>query len=495
MSQMITLQQVLDWIPGATLVLDGSPTVTRVHTDSRTVQPGDLFVALSGDHYNANDFLSDAKARGALAIITESREKLEMANIPGLVVADTRKALGLLARCWRAQFELPLIAVTGSNGKTTVTQMIASILRVYRPQATLATEGNLNNDVGVPLTLLRLTGNHQVAVIELGMNHPGEIAWLAAISQPTVALVNNAQREHLEFMSTVEAVAHENGSVIAALANAGVAVFPWDDEFAPIWHKIAENRPQLTFAIAPHQVEGEHLTTERKHADIVCDLPNWAMGAWQVQASTPAGNLSFALHCPGIHSVKNALAAVTCAVAVGVPLPQIAQGLESFQPVTGRSRAIRFIRQGSKFDLVDDTYNANPDSVRAAIELLAGLPSPRLLVLGDMGEVGLKGLQFHAEAGAFARAAGIESIFTLGELSRATSEAFGNGIHWESMEELKQAVLNTLPKYQSILVKGSRFMKMERVVEAVVAAAQVLQRSRELIESIGARSPGEMSCS
>ncbi len=495
MSPMMTLQQALDWIPGATLVLDGSTAITRVHTDTRTVMPGDLFVALSGDHYDANEFLADAKAKGALAVITNSREKLEKANISGLVVPDTRKALGLLALGWRAQFKLPLIAVTGSNGKTTVSQMIASILRAYRPQTMLATEGNFNNDIGVPLTLLRLTTKHQVAVVELGMNHPGEIAWLAEISQPTVALVNNAQREHLEFMSTLEAVARENGSVIAALASTGVAIFPGDDEFAPLWHSIAESRPELTFAITSRQPHGERWNSDSKSADIVCERSDWVSGAWQVRALTPTGELAFALHCPGIHNVKNALAAVACAMAVGVSLAEIAQGLESFKPVKGRSRALRCVSHGSEFDLVDDTYNANPDSVRAAIEVLAGLPGPRLLVLGDMGEVGLNGPQFHAEAGAHARAVGIESLFTLGELSKLASEAFGAGMHWASMEALKQAVLDALPGYRSILVKGSRFMKMENVVDAVVAATQVPQSGSGLIEGAGALFPAEVSCS
>ena len=493
MSPMMTLQQALDWIPGATLVLDGSTAITRVHTDSRTVMPGDLFVALSGDHYDANEFLADAKAKGAVAAITDSREKLERANFPGLVVQDTRKALGLLARGWRAQFKLPLITVTGSNGKTTVTQMIASILRAYRPQTMLATEGNYNNDIGVPLTLLRLNHDHQVAVVELGMNHPGEIAWLADIAQPNVALVNNAQREHLEFMSSVEAVARENGSVIASLPSAGVAVFPQDDEFASLWHSIAANRPKLTFAVPPPRTTDG--VRPQQTADIVCEQPDWAQGAWQIRVGTPTGELEFSLRSPGLHNVKNALAAVACAMAVGVPLADIARGLENFQPVKGRSRALRRESHGSEFDLVDDTYNANPDSVRAAIEVLAGLPGPRLLVLGDMGEVGVNGPQFHAEAGAHARGVGIEALFTLGELSSVASEAFGAGLHWQSMEALKQAVLDTLPGYRSILVKGSRFMKMEGVVDALVAATQVAQSESGFIERAGTTSSVEVSCS
>jgi UDP-N-acetylmuramoyl-tripeptide--D-alanyl-D-alanine ligase len=497
MTDMMTLQQAFDWTPGATLWGDGSIRVARVHTDTRTVKSGDFFVALRGDHYNANEFLAEAKANGAVAVITDSKEQLEKVQIPGLLVQDTRKALGLIARGWRGQFKLPLITVAGSNGKTTVTQMIASILRVYRPQAMLATQGNFNNDVGVPLTLLRLNASHQVAVIELGMNHPGEIAGLAQMCQPTVALVNNAQREHLEFMSNVEAVARENGSAIASLSSAGVAVFPHDDEFAPLWHSIAANRPQLTFAVIlplprPDSERG------KKSADILCERPDWRQGAWQIRVGTPTGELAFSLHSPGLHNVKNALAAAACTMAVGVPLADIAKGLENFQPVNGRSRALRGVSRGFEFELVDDTYNANPDSVRAAIEVLAGLPGPRLLVLGDMGEVGLNGPEFHAEAGAYARAVGIEALFTLGELSKVASEAFGTfgrGVHWQSMDALKKGVLDALPEYRSVLVKGSRFMKMERVVEAVMAAADDSSFAQGSIASTSARVPVEAPCS
>jgi UDP-N-acetylmuramoyl-tripeptide--D-alanyl-D-alanine ligase len=492
MTYMMTLQQALDWIPGAAVVGDRTTAIMRVHTDTRSVMPDDLFIALSGDRYDANEFLANAKAKGAVAVVTDSREKLEKAQIPGLVVQDARTALGQIARGWRAQFKLPLIAVTGSNGKTTVTQMIASILRVYRPQTMLATQGNFNNDVGVPLTLLRLNANHQVAVVELGMNHPGEIAWLAEITQPSVALVNNAQREHLEFMSSVEAVAQENGSVIASLPSTGVAIFPHDDQFAPLWHGVAENRPKLTFAVSPSSPDSER---SKESADIVCEWSHWVQGAWQVRAVTPTGDLAFSLRSPGLHNVKNALAAIACTMAVGVPLADIAQGLENFQPVKGRSRALRGVSRGSAFELVDDTYNANPDSVRAAIEVLAGLPGPRLLVLGDMGEVGLRGPQFHAEAGAYARTLGIEALFTLGELSKAATEAFGEGVHWQSMDSLTKGVLEALPAYRSVLVKGSRFMKMENVVDAVMAVAKESEVAQELAASTSARAPVEAPCS
>ena len=225
---MMTLQQALGWIPSARLVGDGAVMLARVHSDTRSLKPGDLFVALKGEHFDAHDFLPHAQAEGAVAAIAQ--HGLLEAGLPGLEVADTRVALGQLAAGWRSQFSLPLIAVTGSNGKTTVTQMIAAILRAWSPAGAFATENNFNNDIGVPLTLLRLRSSHQAGVVELGMNHAGEIAHLAAMTRPTVALVNNAQREHLEFMETVQAVALENGSVLASLKADGVAVFPADDE-------------------------------------------------------------------------------------------------------------------------------------------------------------------------------------------------------------------------------------------------------------------------
>ncbi len=470
-AMMMTLQQTRQWIPLGQLLGDGGTTIQRVHTDTRTIEPGDLFVALKGDRFDGDDFLAEARARGAVAALCHSADKLKASGLPGLVVPDAKQALGAMAAGWRAQFQLPLIAVTGSNGKTTVTQMIASILRAWQPHAMLATQGNFNNDIGVPLTLLRLRENHKVAVVEMGMNHPGEITLLAAMARPGVALVNNAQREHLEFMSTVDAVARENGSVIDALAPNGVAVFPHGDSFTSMWHGLAGQRPQLTFSMMADEGRiGE--VDDEVAADITCTKPSWAQGAWHVRADTPAGALLFQLQVAGLHNVKNALAAIACALAAGVPLEPIARGLALFEPVKGRSRALSGVLGGRAYTLVDDTYNANPDSVRAAIDVLAGLPGPRLLVLGDMGEVGDKGSQFHAEAGDYARALGIDTLLTLGDLCAATSIHFGEGQHFSSMDALQEAVLNTLPRHSSVLVKGSRFMKMERVVEAISAYAQ-----------------------
>jgi UDP-N-acetylmuramoyl-tripeptide--D-alanyl-D-alanine ligase len=458
MSGMFTLAQALQWIPGGKLVGEGGTAVERVHSDTRTLQPGDLFVALKGERFDANDFLGDAKAKGAVAAIAHGG-KLP-AGLPGIEVRDTKLALGALGAGWRSQFGMPLVAVTGSNGKTTVTQMIASILHAWQPDAMLATQGNLNNDIGLPLQLLRLRAEHRVAVLELGMNHPGEIGYLAGITRPTVALVNNAQREHQEFMATVEAVARENGSVFAALSPTGVAVFPAGEEFTPLWKQLAGARPCMTFG------EGA--------ADIVLAGTEWQQGLWQVGVKTPAGPVAYRLHIAGRHNVRNSLAAVACALAAGVPLAFIAQGLEAFEPVKGRSRALAVPLRGRTLTLVDDTYNANPDSVRAAIDVLAELPGIRLLVLGDMGEVGDQGPQFHAEVGEHARESGIEHLFTLGDQSAAMK-----GRHFTSIEALNAAVLAELPRVDSVLVKGSRFMRMERVVEAITAAGRQEQDPKE----------------
>ena len=453
---MLTLAQAHALLPGSTLVGDASIEVARVHSDTRSLQRGDLFVALKGERFDAHDFLAQARASGAVAALAE--RGLEAAGLPGLQVADTQQALTELARAWRRRFELPLIAVTGSNGKTTVTQMIATILQAWLGEGAFATVGNLNNHIGVPLTLLRLrqdTGAwHRAGVVELGMNHPGEIAALAQLAAPTVALVNNAQREHQEFMASVEAVAHENGAVIAALGASGVAVFPADDAHAAIWHTLAGHRPTLTFALAGT-------------ADVTCHA-EWVLDHWAVLMQTPAGAATLQLQVAGWHNVKNALAATACALAAGCPLDAIRRGLEAFVPVKGRSQVRCLVRAGQPVTLIDDSYNANPDSVRAAIDVLAALPGPRWLVLGDMGEVGDQGPAFHREVGAYAKARGIEALWTVGSASSHAALAFAGARHFDALASLL-AALAQAPECATVVVKGSRFMQMEQVVAALVA--------------------------
>jgi UDP-N-acetylmuramoyl-tripeptide--D-alanyl-D-alanine ligase len=454
---MIKLGKLHAWLAGSKLFGDADAVVNRIHTDTRTIQQGDLFVALSGDQFDGNAFVEEAIAKGAVAALAQ--HGIEERGLQGLEVADTKIALGQIAAHWRKQFSMPLIAVTGSNGKTTVTQMIASILATHAGQASLATIGNLNNDIGVPLTLLRLKEEHKIAVVELGMNHPGEISYLANIAEPTVVLVNNAQREHLEFMVSVEAVAHENGSAIAALPNDGVAVFPADDDYSYVWRKLAGHRKTLTFALN---------TTADKVAEVYCKKADWVNGQWQVIAETPSGQIGYSLNIAGRHNVKNSLAAISCALAAQIPLETIVQGLQAFSPVKGRSFTQQVRCYGREVLLIDDTYNSNPDSMLVAIDSLAEMNAPRLIVMGDMGEVGEQGLACHAEVGAHAALRKIEQIFTFGELSAEAAKHFKGAQHFNSMEALSDAVANELRNANSILVKGSRFMKMERVSKHIM---------------------------
>ena len=464
----LTLTQLQQWLPQAVLVNVAAANsqvqntlIKAVRTDSRSVVAGDLFIALKGEKFDGTAFLAQAQAQGAVAVLFEAShpeqgEHLQHLNnvmVPAFCVPNARAALGSLAAQWRRQFAPALIGVTGSNGKTTVTQMIASVLRADTAAPSLSTQGNLNNDIGVPLTLFNLRAEHQRAVVELGMNHPGEIEVLAQFAQPTIGLVNNAQREHQEFMSTVEAVAIENGEVIRALPAKGVAVFPAQDAYTQLWQKLADARPVLTFGFKQGDVQAH---------DIV-----WRNGAWSFQLWTQQTSLPCRLNIAGRHNILNALAATACALAAGMSLPVIVKGLESFEPVKGRSKSCEWQLDGHAFTLVDDTYNANPDSVRAAIEVLAELPAPRLLVLGDMGEVGLQGAEFHQEVGAYAKACAIQSLFTLGDLCQHSSQAFEGAVHFSDMDSLQARVLSDISAYNSVLVKGSRFMKMERVVEAL----------------------------
>ncbi|MBN3854734.1 UDP-N-acetylmuramoyl-tripeptide--D-alanyl-D-alanine ligase [Paraburkholderia sp. Ac-20340] len=453
---MLSLREAAALIPGASVLGDENTTFERISTDSRTTGPGDLFVALKGDRFDAHDFLPDVAVRHVSAALV-SRSPGDW-RVPALRVDDTRAALGALALGWRRRFAMPLVAVTGSNGKTTVKEMIASIFAAaVGEDARLATAGNLNNDIGVPLTLLRLNAAHQLAVVELGMNHPGETDLLAKFAEPTVAVVNNAQREHQEFMATVEAVALEHASVIHALKPEGTAVFPADDAYAGIWRVAATGSQILDFA----------LHTDERAVDAA--VTGKLSGA-RLAVATPDGHLEVELKVLGAHNAHNALAATAAALASGVSLDAIRRGLEAFEPVKGRlqvKRAALAELAGAK--VIDDTYNANPDSVRAAIDVLATHDSPRVLVLGDMGEVGDNGPAFHREVGAYAQERGIDALYTLGAAARDISTAFGaNALHAADVSELVRALAGAgYGSGATILVKGSRFMQMERVVAAI----------------------------
>ncbi|KFI07136.1 UDP-N-acetylmuramoyl-tripeptide--D-alanyl-D-alanine ligase [Massilia sp. BSC265] len=440
-----TLAQLVAAIPGARLV-GGDLAFQGVSTDSRTAPAGALFVALRGETFDAHSFLGQVAGRGVAAVVVHALP--EGWTLPAIVVPDTLVALGRIANFWRTQFEIPVIGVTGSNGKTTVKEMIASILAAaVGEDARLATQGNLNNEIGVPLTLFRLGAEHRAAVIEMGMNHPGEIARLAAISAPTVAMVNNAQREHQEFMHTVEAVARENGSVLQALPSDGVAVFPGDDSYTELWRGLAPC-PVLTFGLTDA-------------CDVRATYTSTGFGnALQVHARGQQFALNLA--AAGDHNVRNALAAAASTLAAGIPVDAIVRGLESFAPVGGR---LQRKQAANGATVIDDTYNANPDSMRAAIDVLAAYPVPRILVVGDMGEVGTQGKEFHEEVGAYAQERGIEHVLATGELARHMVASGAR--HYEQFDELLAALDSTLGgnTEATVLVKGSRFMKMERVVQ------------------------------
>jgi UDP-N-acetylmuramoyl-tripeptide--D-alanyl-D-alanine ligase len=433
----------------------GSDTgFSAVSTDTRTLVGGELFVALRGERFDGHAFLEAARRAGAAAAMVDE-QYAGPAPLPLLTVADTRRGLGALARHWRARFSPVLVAITGSNGKTTTKEMLAGILRRHGgDEAVLATVGNLNNDIGVPLTLLRLRGTHRYCAVELGMNHKGEIAYLAGIARPTVALVNNAQREHLEFMGSVQEVAAENASVYGALPADGIAVVNADDAHAALFRAAARDRRVVDFGLAaPAVVSGGYALKPL---------------ASELRLRTPSGEADATLAIPGLHNVRNALAASACAHAAGVPVPAIAAGLTAFRPYAGRLQVKRAI---SGATVIDDSYNANPDSVRAAIDVLAAAGGPTQLVLGDMGEVGEQGPEFHLEVGRYARERGIGALYALGEMSAHAVTGFGRGArHFASMDDLIEALRTAAGTGATVLVKGSRFMRMERAVAALAGA-------------------------
>ncbi len=425
---------------------------TAVSTDSRTVAQGDLFIALRGENFDGYKFIAQATQRGAAAaLVNADSYHGEAAACPLLLVADTRLALGQLAAHWRLQFAIPVIAITGSNGKTTVKEMLASILGVAAgsADAVLATPGNLNNDIGMPLTLLQMNATHRYAVIEMGMNHSGEIDYLSRIATPDVALINNASSAHLQGLGSVEAIARAKGEIFAGLRHHGTAVINADDAYAPLWRSLAGAHPLFEFGLDPHaDVSG----TWQAHG-----------GGLRLDVTAPQGMFAADLQVTGVHNACNALAATAAAGVLNISLQAIATGLEKFGGVSGRLQR-KAARHGAV--LIDDTYNANPASLRAAISVLAQAAGKRILVMGDMGELGDDAAKLHAEIGGEARRAGIEKMYAVGTLSSNAVREFGSGArHFERIEDLQGALERELDANTTVLVKGSRFMKMERVVQ------------------------------
>ena len=422
-----------------------------VTTDTRAIAAGQLFVALRGERFDAHDFLA-AAALSAAALMVADESKLP-AGVSAVVVDDTRLALGRLAAAWRASFTLPVIAVTGSNGKTTTKEMIAAILKAQFGDDVLATRGNLNNDIGLPQTLLGMNATHRAAVIEMGMNHPGEIAYLAALGAPTVALLTNAQRAHLEGMGDMDEVAREKGSIFGGLQPAGVAVINADDTYGALWRGMAAPHSVCSFGI--DRAADVHGTVRQHGLETALEL------------SAPEGTAAIRLRVPGRHNARNAVAAAAACLAAGVPLSAVVAGLEDFDGVKGRLQR----RAGNKgAELLDDTYNANPDSVRAGIDVLAATIGRKLLVLGDMGEIGEASGQYHDEIGGYAKSQGIDRLFALGDAAQQAVRNFGEGArHFCNIEKLIAAVDKELGPETTVLIKGSRFMKMERVADALAA--------------------------
>ena len=427
---------------------------TSVGSDSRALTPGQLFVALRGEHFDGHAYAQQCLDQGAAAAMIST----EQANLSAaLLVQDTRLALGELAAHWRNKFSIPLAAITGSNGKTTVKEMLASILRAATgdDDSVLATQGNLNNDIGLPLTLLKLRAQHRYAVVEMGMNHAGEISYLTRIGRPTVALVNNATVALLGGLVTVEAVALAKGEIFEGLAADGIAVINVDDSFAPLWKLLAAAHPIMTFGLEQNSLLG---------ADVSADYRLDADGS-EINIKTPLGDAEFHLPVAGVHNVRNALAAVTAALAIGISLAAITQGLAGFAGVKGRLQHKAGLN-GAR--VIDDTYNANPASTKAAIDVLAAQTGKKLLVLGDMGELGADAAQMHADIGSYAKLAGIAELYALGDLSRETATAFGSGAqHYDAPEALAAQLMAQMDTNAVVLVKGSRFMRMERVVTLI----------------------------
>jgi UDP-N-acetylmuramoyl-tripeptide--D-alanyl-D-alanine ligase len=449
---MLSLGQVGEILAAA---LHGSDAeFSSVSTDTRTLQPGALFVALQGPNFDGHAFIETALGKGAVgALVSEPQQT----SLPWIQVTDTRLALGHLAAAWRERRGVPLVAVTGSNGKTTVKEMIAAILQ--QQGAVLATRGNLNNDIGMPLTLLGLR-DERFTVLEMGANHAGEIAYLTHIAAPDVAVITNAGAAHLEGFGDLDGVARAKGEILAGLTAQGTAVLNADDTYLDYWQSLLQGKRILTFGFAAG-------------ADVRAELDavetRWTEQGFltRVPVHSPRGRFIMELRLGGEHNLRNALAASAAGLALELPIAGIQQGLAGVQPVAGRLQT-RLTPTGVR--LIDDSYNANPDSVGAAIQVLRSAPGRRWLVLGDLAELGGTALELHAGVGERARTAGIDHLWCCGPLSRAAVDAFGaNGRHFADRTQLAQALRSALTDADTVLVKGSRSARMEQVVAALLA--------------------------
>ena len=423
-----------------------------VGTDSRAIKKGQLFVALKGENFDGHEYAAQSLEQGASAVLVSKASNAS----PAVVVEDTRLALGDLASHWRAKFDMPVVAITGSNGKTTVKEMLAAILKVATADdaSVLATQGNLNNDIGLPMTMLNLGKQHRYAVLEMGMNHTGELSYLSNLAKPNVALVNNAGTAHIGELGSLEAIANAKGEIFEGLADGGTAIINADDVFANLWKNLASKHQQATFGL-------------KAKADVMAKY-ELHVASSDLELIAPNATVKFTLPAPGLHNVSNALAAASAALALNVSLENIATGLSNFAGVKGRLQT----KQGfAGAKVIDDTYNANPMSMKAAIDVLKVSAGQRIFVMGDMAELGADAASMHAEIGAYAKTAGIEKFYALGELTKNAVTSFGaNAMHFETIEALAESLKNMMNAETTVLVKGSRSMRMERVVDAIQLA-------------------------
>ena len=449
---MMLLSEAAGYMDGEFLS-DNDAWVESVGSDSRNMTQNALFFALKGDHFDGHVYAEQAIKQGATAVVISDKN---CAVRPAILVADTLLALGDLAKNWRNQFTLPLIAVTGSNGKTTVKDMLAAILNAALAnkaagRAVLATEGNLNNHIGMPMTLLKMRKVHAFAVIEMGMNHLGEIDYLTHIAQPNVAVITNAGTAHIGELGSRENIAKAKGEIFAGLKADGVAVINADDSYAEYWKTLNIGRKMITFGL-------------NAEADVTASYQE-IDGISQISLTTPTGCIGFRLDMLGKHNISNALAASACAVALSISNADIAQGLASFAGVKGRLQRKVGINGAN---LIDDTYNANPDSMKAAIDVLVAQAGCTVFVMGDMAELGENSSEMHAEIGAYAKQKGVHQLLGLGEQTKQAVAAFGaHGEHFDALEANIHAARSASKKDVTILVKGSRFMQMERLVAAL----------------------------
>lgn len=430
-------------LSGADCVFDG------VSTDTRTLRRGELFVALDGPNFTGSDFVPQARKNGAAGAVVGHKTEDDLAQI---AVRDTRKALGRLGAAWRREQSAVVVGITGSNGKTTLREMVAPCLEQAGP--TLATEGNLNNEIGMPLMLTRIEPEHRFAVLEMGANHAGEIAYLTALAEPDVVAITNAAAAHLEGFSTIEGVARAKAEILCGNVRPGVAVLNADDDYFNYWRQQAGDAEIVTFGL----VDGADFSAT--------DIREDSAGS-NFELCMPNARIDVRLSLPGRHNARNACAAAAIATALGVAAEQIQSALEQVKPVSGRMQPLAGLSGATLFD---DSYNANPKSVAAAAEFLTALDGESWLVLGDMGELGDDSARLHREVGKSVKQAGVNRLFATGELTRNATEAFGADASWfESVNALIDALRASVTVDVNVLVKGSRFMRMERVAQALKA--------------------------